>query len=167
MGWAKYALACEAPGRKITLRIVDRAESSALNEAYRGSLGKVGPTNVLSFPFEPPPQWLPGPNGEGGDPEGVDGSEEDDDLRGYLGDLIICAPVLTAEAAEQVKSRDHHWAHIVFHGILHLVGFDHETDKDALRMENREREMLAHFGIPDPYRETPIERDAARRGARA
>jgi probable rRNA maturation factor len=68
-----------------------------------------------------------------------------------LGDLVICAPVVAREAAEQGKALDAHWAHIVIHGALHLVGYDHETDAEAGEMEGRERELLAALGIADPY----------------
>ena len=68
-----------------------------------------------------------------------------------LGDLVICAPVLAREAREQRKQFEAHWAHIVIHGVLHLLGYDHETDEQAGVMENRERKILAALGFPDPY----------------
>jgi probable rRNA maturation factor len=68
-----------------------------------------------------------------------------------LGDLVICAPVVSREAREQRKSFDAHWAHIVVHGVLHLLGFDHETEEQAQTMEDRERKILAGLGFRDPY----------------
>lgn len=113
-------------GVELVIRIVGREESAELNQSYRGVSG---PTNVLSFPFEPPPQ--------------IETS--------YLGDLVICAPVVAKEAAEQKKEHLRHWAHLVIHGILHLLGYDHQRDSDAGVMEARETELLARLGYPDPY----------------
>ena len=117
-------------GGELTIRVVGEAESAELNERYRH---KRGPTNVLAFPSEPLP---------------AEGAE--DELL-PLGDLVICAPVVAREAAEQGKTLEAHWAHIVIHGALHLVGYDHETDAEAGEMEGRERELLAALGIADPY----------------
>ena len=126
--WAETALEDE-PRRGLVIRVVDEAESRALNRDYRG---RDKPTNVLSFPFEAPP-----------------GVPSD-----HLGDLVICAPVVAREAAEQGKPPAHHWAHMVVHGVLHLRGFDHLEPEEAEEMEARERALLARLGIPDPYRET-------------
>ena len=125
--WAGGALEDE-PRRGLVIRVVDEAESQALNRDYRG---RDQPTNVLSFPFEPPP--------------GVPSE--------HLGDLVICAPVVAREAAEQGKPLAHHWAHMVVHGVLHLRGYDHVEAADAETMEAKERQILAQFQIPDPYRE--------------
>ena len=114
----------------VAIRIVDPAESQELNYTYRG---KDKPTNVLSFPFDPPP----------GVPE--------EEYAGYLGDLVICAEVVNTEALQQQKPTDHHWAHIVIHGVLHLLGYDHIDDDDAEEMESLERQLLASLNIPDPY----------------
>lgn len=103
-------------------------ESQSLNSQYRG---KDKPTNVLSFPFEVP-----------------DGIELD-----LLGDLIICADVVEKEAQEQDKPLLHHWAHMVIHGTLHLLGYDHISDDEAEEMEALEIKLLAHLSIPDPYQE--------------
>lgn len=111
---------------ELTIRLVDDAESRTLNRDYRG---KDAPTNVLSFPFEPPP--------------GMD--------LALLGDLVICHPVVVREAAEQNKSVADHYAHMVVHGTLHLLGYDHIDDDDAEKMERLEREILAAVGISDPY----------------
>lgn len=114
------------PDTEMTVRIVDREESAALNLTYRG---KQGPTNVLSFPFEAP--------------AGLDVP--------LLGDLVICAPVVFAEAEEQGKTPEAHWAHMLVHGVLHLRGYDHIDPVDADIMESRERDILATFGFADPY----------------
>ncbi len=117
---------------EVTVRVIGEAESAQLNSTWRG---KQGATNVLSFPAD----------GEIG--AGVPGQE--DCLP--AGDIAICAPVLEREAAEQGKALDAHWAHIVIHGGLHLAGYDHEAPEEAEAMEARERELLAGFGISDPY----------------
>lgn len=124
--WALAALNDDITGVELVIRIVDEAESRALNRQYRG---KDRPTNVLSFPFEAPP--------------GVDCS--------HLGDLVICAPVVQQEAQEQRKQPDHHWAHMVVHGVLHLRGYDHIDEQQADAMEALEKRILAGFAIPDPY----------------
>lgn len=111
---------------EVTIRIVDEEESHHLNLTYRG---KDKPTNVLSFPFEAPPEIeLP-----------------------LLGDLIICRQVVEKEAIEQQKSAEEHWAHMVVHGCLHLLGYDHIEDDEAEEMESLETEILAELGYADPY----------------
>ncbi|WP_311062844.1 rRNA maturation RNase YbeY [Halomonas sp. DWK9] len=111
---------------ELTIRFVDEEESQALNSDYRG---KDKPTNVLSFPFENPPGiTLP-----------------------LLGDLIICHAVVAQEANEQQKPLAHHYAHMVVHGTLHLMGYDHIDEQEAEEMEQLERELLATLNIPDPY----------------
>lgn len=125
--WAEAALA-GADYRQdtaLTLRIVNEAESAALNERYRH---KPGPTNVLSFPFEAPPE--------------VDST--------LLGDIVICAPVVLREAIVQGKTPEAHWAHLVAHGVLHLLGYDHD-EAQAAAMEALEIRILAGLGFPDPY----------------
>lgn len=114
---------------EITLRIVDEAEGRELNREYRN---KDYATNVLSFPFEGP---------------------EDIPLA-LLGDLVICAPVLKQEAQEQNKSELSHWAHLVTHGTLHLLGYDHMEADEADEMEALEVQILNHFGFADPYQIT-------------
>lgn len=136
--WAAAALAragIDAGSRELTVRIVGEAESRELNAAWRG---KDRPTNVLAFPGE-----------EAGLPAGVEGGP--DDLP--LGDLVVCAPVVAREAAEQGKTAESHWCHMIVHGTLHLAGYDHQTEEEAARMEGLEREILAELGHPDPYRE--------------
>jgi probable rRNA maturation factor len=126
--WARSALAGRRRDAELAIRIVDAAESQALNRRYRG---KDTPTNVLAFPAELPPELeLP-----------------------LLGDLVICREVVEAEAAEQAKPLDAHWAHMVIHGTLHLVGYDHETADEAATMEALEAEILAELGWPNPYQE--------------
>ena len=124
--WVEKALSEYREDAEVTIRIVDSAESQSLNASYRG---KDKPTNVLSFPFEAP--------------EGIQ-----IDL---LGDLVICAPVVETEAGEQNKSTIDHWAHMVIHGILHLLGFDHIDEHDAQEMESLEIRLLSDIGIPNPY----------------
>ena len=124
--WAAAALAGRRPAAELAIRIVDEAESAELNSTYRH---KQGPTNVLSFPAELPP----------GVPLAL------------LGDLVICAPVVAREAREQGKPPEAHWAHLVVHGCLHLIGYDHERADEAEEMESLERGILAGMGYPDPY----------------
>lgn len=125
----------------LTLRIVDSDEGRELNERYRG---RNGPTNVLSFPFEPPPGLPPEALGAGGEVP--------------LGDIVVCAPVLRREAQLQAKSLAAHSAHLVIHGTLHLLGFDHIDPADASEMEALESTILAGLGFAPPY-EVPEEPD--------
>ncbi|EIC22008.1 rRNA maturation RNase YbeY [Thiorhodovibrio frisius] len=128
--WASAALLAGRPtpaATEMTIRLVDEAESAALNRTYRG---RTGPTNVLSFPFEHPP-----------------GAPATD----LLGDLVICAPVVIAEAADQDKSPRAHWAHMVVHGTLHLLGQDHQSDEQASAMEALETRILTEIGFDTPY----------------
>ena len=113
---------------QLTIRIVDENEMSRLNETYRG---KSGPTNVLSFPFEAP---------------AIEGMEFE-----LLGDIVICAAVVAGEAETQGKTLEAHWAHITLHGLLHLLGQDHQTDDQAVVMEALEVNLLARLGYPSPY----------------
>lgn len=114
----------------LTIRIVGAPESRRLNKTWRG---KDKPTNVLSFPGTQT-------TARGLRPELLE-----------LGDLAICAPVVAREAREQGKEPRAHWAHMVVHGVLHLLGYDHENDRDADVMEAREVKILSLFGYPDPY----------------
>ena len=124
--WARCALNDTQAEKEITVRIVGVDEMTSLNETYRR---KSGPTNVLSFPFEAMP-----PMDEG-----------------ILGDIVICAEVVNGEAYEQRKSRDEHWAHMIVHGVLHLLGYDHEVDDEAEVMEALEVKILAELGYANPY----------------
>ena len=119
---------------EVAIRIVGPAESRSLNHRYRG---KDKPTNVLSFPHEVVP-LSPRERGRG---EGLP-----------IGDLVICAAVVAREAREQEKPLRAHWAHMVVHGCLHLLGHDHEHAREAEEMEGKERKILARLGFPDPYR---------------
>lgn len=114
---------------ELTIRLVDEAESHTLNMTYRG---KDRPTNVLSFPFECPP--------------------EIDDFP-LLGDLVICRQVVEKEAAEQKKTTEEHWAHMVVHGCLHLLGYDHIDDAEAEEMEALEVELMAAMNYANPYQD--------------
>lgn len=126
--WVNAALAIYQPQAEITIRLVDEAESHQLNLTYRG---KDYPTNVLSFPFEAPAVIDP--------------------PLPLLGDLVICRQVVEREAREQSKPLTAHWAHMVIHGSLHLLGFDHEDDQQASIMENRETQIMLALGFADPY----------------
>lgn len=126
--WIDAALTDLENDTEIVVRIVDEQESAQLNEQYRH---KQGPTNILSFPVEVP--------------EGIE--------LNLLGDLVICAPVVEREALEQNKILAHHWAHIIVHGVLHLLGYDHIDDDEAEHMESKEIAILEKLKISNPYTE--------------
>lgn len=126
--WVDACLQDDGKETEIVVRIVDVHESSQLNKQFRH---KPGPTNILSFPAEIP---------------------EDFGLN-LLGDLVVCAPVLEREAREQQKLLSYHWAHIIIHGVLHLLGYDHIVDEDAEVMETKEITILQGLNIPNPYLE--------------
>ena len=124
--WATAAVQPQSDEVEMTVRIVDEAESHELNLNYRG---KDRPTNVLSFPFECPDEVeLP-----------------------LLGDLVICRQVVEREAQEQDKPVIAHWAHMVVHGSLHLLGYDHIEDDEAEEMESLETQIMTGLGFADPY----------------
>ena len=124
--WATAVVQPQTDEVEMTVRIVDEAESHALNLNYRG---KDRPTNVLSFPFECPDEVeLP-----------------------LLGDLVICRQVVEREAQEQGKPLMAHWAHMVVHGSLHLLGYDHIEDDEAEEMESLETQIMIGLGFVDPY----------------
>jgi probable rRNA maturation factor len=129
--WARAAAGRRAARAALAIRVVTTAESQRLNREFRG---RDRPTNVLSFPAD---RALPAAAGAEPAP---------------LGDVAICARVVAREAREQRKSLAAHWAHMVVHGVLHLVGYDHEREPDARRMERREKVLLARLGFPNPYR---------------
>ena len=125
VGWAEaHCKNCE-----LGITVVGTDESRALNARWRG-IDRA--TNVQSFPLEMPPGDAPT----------------------LLGDIVICAPLVESEAARDGISPEAHWAHLVVHGVLHLLGFDHEQDEDAIVMEDKERAVLAGLGFPDPYAAT-------------
>ncbi len=128
--WSKKALSSQKTPLEVTIRLVDTPEITALNTQYRQ---KSKPTNVLSFPFDMPPESL-----------------EDGEIQ-ILGDIVICAKIVNQEAIEQGKSPTAHWAHMVIHGTLHLLGYDHETETDATTMEAIEITLLESMGFPNPY----------------
>lgn len=131
-------------GVSLAIRIVGRAESQRLNDAWRG---KDKPTNVLSFP-----SGLLARGYESRVGQSTSGSgKPQSDARYPLGDLVICAPVVAREAREQGKMPQAHWAHMVVHGVFHLLGYDHEIDRDAELMEAREAALLANLGYANPY----------------
>jgi probable rRNA maturation factor len=125
--WCETALRQRTADSELTIRLVDEAEARALNHSYRQ---RDYATNVLSFPADVPDEMLDIP---------------------LLGDLVICVPVLEREALEQDKTPEAHWAHLVIHGCLHLLGYDHIDDAEAEEMEALERTLLAELGHPDPY----------------
>ena len=124
--WVRAALEPMGDTVDMAIRVVDEQEGQQLNNRYR-DIDRA--TNVLSFPFEAPP-----------------GIESD-----YIGDLVICAPVVQREAQQQHKPEKHHWAHMVVHGVLHLRGYDHQLDAQAVEMETLEKKILATLGVQDPY----------------
>ncbi|GAA5646439.1 MULTISPECIES: rRNA maturation RNase YbeY [Vibrio] len=124
--WLDNAIQRFQADAEVTVRIVDNEESQALNRDYRG---KDKPTNVLSFPFEAPP--------------GIE--------MNLLGDLVICRQVVENEAKEQEKPLEAHWAHMVVHGSLHLLGYDHIEEDEAEEMESLETEIMLAMGYTDPY----------------
>ncbi len=130
-GWVDAALQNHPSDTEIVVRIVDEQESAELNQQYRH---KSGPTNILSFPVDLP-----------------EGIELD-----LLGDLVICAPVLEKEAIEQQKVLADHWAHIIIHGVLHLLGYDHIEDDEAELMESKEISILNTLKIANPYQQDNI-----------
>ena len=129
--WVSRAVAAgtDAGNAEVSVRIVDADEINALNREYR-SIDR--PTNVLSFPA--------------GQVAGLPAAEAVP-----LGDIVVCADVVADEAGQQGKTVTDHWAHMLVHGALHLLGYDHEVDDDARTMEALERRILTREGLPDPY----------------
>jgi len=125
--WCELALRQRQGDSELTIRLVDEDEGRELNRTWRQ---KDYATNVLSFPADVPEELLDIP---------------------LLGDLVICVPVVEREAVEQGKALQAHWAHLVIHGCLHLLGYDHIDDEEAEEMESLERQLLAELGHPDPY----------------
>ncbi|MBL4609008.1 MAG: rRNA maturation RNase YbeY [Pseudomonadales bacterium] len=128
--WAQLAgedvLKQQSEDQELTIRIVDEREIQSLNHTYRN---QNKPTNVLSFPYEQAPgMHVP-----------------------LLGDLVVCVPIVLQEAKEQGKPIDSHWAHLVIHGVLHLLGYDHIQDEEAEKMEQLEVTLMAKLGYANPY----------------
>ena len=124
--WVSAAIVSKTGDTELSIRIVDERESQELNQTYRGSSG---PTNVLSFPFDAEiPEPLP-----------------------LIGDIVICAPIVAREAEQQNKELKAHWAHMIVHGVLHLQGYDHQNDTEAVIMETLETEIMQKLGFPPPY----------------
>ena len=124
--WASLALGTLSKESELSIRIVDQEESALLNKKFRN---KVGSTNILSFPM----------------------NIESPDHEIFLGDLVICAQTIANEAAQQKKKLDEHWAHIVIHGILHLLGYSHDKSSNTKAMEDLERKLLSEINISNPY----------------
>lgn len=118
----RWARAALVGGGEVTVRFVDAEEGQGLNRDYRG---KDYATNVLSFPYDSEPV--------------------------VVGDLVVCPAVVEREAAEQGKTPEAHYAHLIVHGMLHLQGWDHDNDEEANVMEAEETRILAGLGYPDPY----------------
>ncbi|MGI9232497.1 MAG: rRNA maturation RNase YbeY [Woeseiaceae bacterium] len=125
----KAGAAASSVGAEVSVRIVDAGEIQSLNREYRN---KDNVTNVLSFPA--------------GEIAGLP-----DDTSKALGDIVVCATVVAEEAASQRKVTADHWAHLLVHGTLHLLGYDHEVDAEAMEMERLETRVLVSNGLPDPY----------------
>ncbi len=135
-GWFEAALESHREDAQVTLRLVDISESQQLNLRYRH---KDQPTNVLAFPSDSDlPTGVP--------------AQLQAELDKNLGDLVICVPLVAIEAEQQGKPLVNHWAHLLTHGCLHLLGFDHLDDAQAEEMEALEVKILAKQGIPNPYR---------------
>lgn len=126
--WLEAALSQHSSDLELTIRLVNADESRQLNHQYRQ---KDNPTNILSFPFEVP--------------EGIE--------LNLLGDLVICSEIVIQEAKEQTKNVNDHWAHLVIHGCLHLLGYDHVEENEAIEMESIETTLLSTLGIDNPYQE--------------
>lgn len=126
--WATLALSADREAAEVTLRIVDAPEMLALNQQFRQ---QAKTTNVLAFPADVPghiPLDIP-----------------------FVGDVVICPEVLAQESAQGSQSLEAHWAHIVIHGVLHLLGFDHIEPQDEVKMQALEVELLQQLGYPNPY----------------
>ena len=124
--WVGAVIDSNQGDTELSVRIVDEPEGKLLNETYRGASGA---TNVLSFPFEnQTPEALP-----------------------LIGDIVVCAPIVQREAKQQNKDLNAHWAHMIIHGVLHLLGYDHQDDAEAAIMEALETEIMQKLGFPPPY----------------
>ena len=152
--WLNKAITRSNPA-EVTVRVVDSDEIQALNREYRE---KDYATNVLSFPFEPFAADIP--EALAAQMVATEQNENSDNLEeaitesvDFLGDIVICAEVVAKEAAAQKKPLQHHWAHMIVHGTLHLLGYDHINEQDAEEMEALEVKILDELGIDDPYQD--------------
>ena len=127
--WVAAALEGHLEDAEMTIRLVDELESAQLNQQFRK---KTGPTNVISFPYDP----------------SFDGESS------LLGDIVVCAPLVEKEATHLNKPLLARWAHMVIHGTLHLLGYNHENPAEAEIMEGLETDLLIHLGFPPPYGDT-------------
>ena len=135
-GWTKLALETKVQDAELTIRFIKSDEMTRLNNQYRH---KNNPTNVLSFPSELPNEILA-------------------QLEiPFIGDIIICPEVLLQESIDQNKDLEFHWAHIVIHGVLHLLGYDHIDETDAHIMQNLEIQILEKLNFPNPYEQNDHE----------
>lgn len=133
--WATCALQSQTNAAELTICIIDSGEMTELNHQYRH---KNQPTNVLSFPSSLPEDIM---------------TQLDVP---FIGDILICPEVLLHESQSQNKDLEFHWAHIVVHGVLHLLGFDHIEDKDAHIMQSLETKILQQLNYPNPYENDEI-----------
>lgn len=129
--WVRRALDGKYDNAQLTVRMVGYEESQQLNETYRH---RQGSTNVLSFPFEHPEMVEPR----------------------LLGDVVICVPLVVQEACDQGKDVMAHWAHLVVHGVLHLIGYDHNNAGEADVMEGLEKKIMMELHYPDPYADNEV-----------
>ncbi len=125
--WADEVIKTLPGDKEVSIRIVDIDEMTYYNETFRK---KTGPTNVLSFPDEVQPHEPPS---------------------NYLGDIAICAEVVEKESKEQKKPIQSHWAHLIIHGLLHLLGYDHIKENEAKIMEQMEIDLMQKLGFDNPY----------------
>lgn len=123
--WLQHTVENRWPSAEIDILLVDAERMAEVNLSSRN---KAGPTNTLAFPFL-----------------------FDDTSTPLFGEIIMCPQVIQQQAHDQQKPMDHHWAHLVVHSCLHLMGYDHEQSDDAAIMEAREIEILQQFAIPNPY----------------
>ena len=126
--WVRDTLADQVEKKTMTIRIVDSKDMRSLNRQYRG---KDQPTNVLAFTY--------------------DGDDQFGSLNTLLGDVVICADEVKREADQMPGPISHHWAHLTIHGVLHLLGYDHQNDAQAAQMQALEIDLLSRFNIPNPY----------------
>lgn len=134
--WSNAALQQSNGDISLVIRLVDEDEGKNLNYTYRN---KNSATNVLSFPYEVPDYAIDIPE------------LNDEYSNSHLGDLVLCENVVINEAKAQNKTVEQHWAHLIVHGVLHLQGFDHINDNDAIKMESLEIEILESLGFDNPY----------------